>query len=124
VPARHPGVERALLLVVGAPARAAVRALRQVGKVVDDVVDVDVGESERTDARRVDDPAVVGAVGAPEAQRDRVRGRVPPASCRVVDDARGSQGTGNEAVDQGALADSGVADEDRDLARELGAQGV
>ena len=58
------------------------------------------------------------------AQRDG-RGRgVPPATGDVVDDARGPQGEGDQGVDEGALADARVADEDADPARERLAQRV
>ena len=66
-----------------------VRAGREVGEVVDDPVDVDVGQAERADAGGVDDPAVV-AVG--QSQRDGGRRRVPAAAGRVVDDARSRAG--------------------------------
>ena len=108
MPFADPRVEPALGLVVGAAARALLGSRGELGEGADDAGRIDVGEAERPDPRRVDDPAGV----VRELQHDGGRRRVPPAPCHGVHHTGRPVRAGYEHVDQRRLAHPRVADED------------
>ena len=92
-----------------AAARAVLDRLGQIGEGQHHVVGLDVGQPERPDAGRIDDPA-----GALQRQRHRLRRRVPPLA-DAGDLADGAIRLGHKAIHQRGLPDAGVAEQHRHL---------
>ena len=104
-------------LHVGAPARAVISQLGQVGESPDQMVDAHMGQSEGTDARGVHNRA-----SGWQGQEYGAGGGVASAPGHFVDVPGGPLGLGDQGIDQCRLAHPAVPDQHAGMALESSPQ--